>query len=59
MGFDVMQLVVSAPPADPAHAELLAREHYAFCPDNVAQGVGSLEDYVPLVMGHEWYFWWD
>ena len=59
MGFDVMQLVVSAPPADPAHAELLAREHYASCPDNVEQGVGSVEDYVPLVMGHEWYFWWD
>ena len=29
------------------------------CPDNVDQGVGSLEDYVPLVMGGEWYFWWD
>jgi Domain of unknown function (DUF4253) len=36
-----------------------AREHYAFCPDNIDQGVGSLEDYVPLVMGNEWYFWWD
>jgi hypothetical protein len=59
LGFDVMQLVVSAPATDPAQAELLAREHYAFCPDNVDQGVGSLEDYVPLVMGREWYFWWD
>ena len=59
MGFDVVQLVVAAPPTDPAQAELLAREHYAFCPDNVDQGVGSLEDYVPLVMSSEWYFWWD
>ena len=59
MGFDVMQLVVAAPPTDPVQAELLAREHYAFCPDNVEQGVGSLEEYVPLVMGNEWYFWWD
>ena len=59
MGFDVMQLVVAAPPTDPVQAELLAREHYAFCPDNIDQGVGSLEDYVPLVMGSEWYFWWD
>ena len=50
---------VAAPPTDPAQAELLAREHYAFCPDNVDQGVGSLEDYVPLVMAAEWYFWWD
>ena len=54
-----MQLVVAAPPTDPVQAELLAREHYAFCPDNVDQGVGSLEDYVPLVMSSEWYFWWD
>jgi hypothetical protein len=59
MGFDVMQLVVAAPPTDHVQAELLAREHYAFCPDNIDQGVGSLEDYVPLVMGREWYFWWD
>ena len=59
MGFDVMQLIVAAPPTDPVQAELLAREHYAFCPDNIDQGVGSLEDYVPLVMGNEWYFWWD
>ena len=59
MGFDVMQLVVAVPPTDRAQAELLAREHYAFCPDNVDQGVGSLEDYVPFVMSNEWYFWWD
>ena len=44
---------MAAPPSDPVQAELLAREHYAFCPDNIDQGVGSLEDYVPLVMGQE------
>ena len=59
LGFDTMQLAVASPPTDPAQSELLAREHYAFCPDNVDQGVGSLEEYVPMVMAPEWWFWWD
>ena len=59
LSFDVMHLAVSDPPTDPAQCDLLAREHYAFCPDNVDQGVGSLEDYAPVVSEDEWWFWWD
>ena len=59
LSFDVMRLAVSDPPTDPAQCDLLAREHYAFCPDNVDQGVGSLEDYTPVVSEDEWWFWWD
>jgi hypothetical protein len=59
LAFDVMHLAVADPPTDPVQCDRLAREHYAFCPDNVEQGVGSLEDYAPMVSEREWWFWWD
>lgn len=59
MGFDVLQLAVAHPPTDPSGLDALAREHYEFCPDNVDQGVGSLEAYAPMLAGSEWWFWWD
>jgi hypothetical protein len=59
MGFDVLHVAVAAPPSDPDQLALLAQEHYAFCPDNVDQGVGSLEAYAPLLAEREWWFWWD
>jgi hypothetical protein len=38
----------------------MAAEHYAFCPDNIDQGPGSIEDYAPgLVNLDRWDFWWD
>lgn len=41
-------------------AEALAAEHFAFCPDNVTQGCGSLRAYAEsLVDAHAWSFWWD
>jgi hypothetical protein len=43
-----------------AHALAVAAEHYAFCPDNVGQGRGTLEKYAPLLVGRTtWDFWWD
>ena len=60
LGFDTMILSVAAPPQDLDHARLVAAEHLAFCPDNITQGAGSLEDYaVDLVDAAQWEFWWD
>jgi hypothetical protein len=51
---------VAAPPATFEHALNVAAEHHAFCPDNVWQGSGSLEEYAKGLVGAErWSFWWD
>lgn len=60
LGFDVLVASVAAPPAGPAEAEQAALEHFAFCPDNVLQGAGSLQAYASGLIGaHTWTFWWD
>ncbi|OFE16774.1 hypothetical protein BA895_04195 [Humibacillus sp. DSM 29435] len=59
LGFDTLELAVASPPADDHAANLLAREHYAVCPDNIDQGAGDIETYVAMVASPEWYFWWD
>ncbi|MFF7210618.1 DUF4253 domain-containing protein [Streptomyces sp. NPDC008238] len=60
VGFDVLVVSVAAPPATVAEAEAVAAEHFAFCPDNVTQGDGSLRAYAgSLVDAPVWSFWWD
>ena len=60
LGFDALLLSVAAPPADPAEAEAVAAEHFAFCPDNVMQGTGTLRAYAKELVGETtWFFWWD
>lgn len=61
LGFDTLTVSVAAPPRTAAEAEAVAAEHYAFCPDNVDQGCGSLEEYAAKeVLGSpRWSFWWD
>jgi hypothetical protein len=72
IGFDCLRLVVAAPPAVAEHAERVAAEHFAFCPDNVHEGGliinGALLAYPPTIGGYsasrvlgkeEWWFWWD
>lgn len=61
LGFDTLTVSVAAPPRTPEEAAAVAVEHYAFCPDNVDQGCGSLEEYAATeVLGRErWSFWWD
>ncbi|MFF7679271.1 DUF4253 domain-containing protein [Actinacidiphila glaucinigra] len=60
VAFDVLVLSVAAPPATVDEAEAVAAEHFAFCPDNVTQGSGSLRAYAEsLVDAHAWSFWWD
>jgi hypothetical protein len=61
IGFDTLHLSVASPPAAKDAAELLAAEHFAFCPDNIVQGTsGTIGAYAAEIQaGHGWTFWWD
>ncbi|MFI5845309.1 DUF4253 domain-containing protein [Catenuloplanes sp. NPDC051500] len=59
-GFAELHLSVPTPPTSAAAARPLAAEHFAFCPDQVYQGAGSLKTYAgQLVNAPIWSFWWD
>jgi hypothetical protein len=59
-GFDNLQVSVAAPPVTAEHALRVAVEHFAFCPDLVHQGTGSLTEYAEeLIEATNWWFWWD
>jgi hypothetical protein len=60
IGFDTLALTVGIPPSDELGALAIAAEHFALCPDNVWQGVGTIRRYATsLVQNHRWDFWWD
>jgi hypothetical protein len=60
VGFDTLELSVAAPPTTARHALHVAAEHWAFCPDNIIQGPGTLMDYAAHIRGRtSWSFWWD
>ena len=60
LGTDTMTLAVGRPPRDLSAATAIAAEHYAFCSDNIDQGVGSIGEYADsLVNESVWPFWWD
>lgn len=60
LGFDTLDLSVAAPPTTEAHALHVAAEHFAFCPDNIDQGEGSLREYAEAIQdANSWSFWWD
>ncbi|WP_416902450.1 DUF4253 domain-containing protein [Micromonospora echinospora] len=60
LGFDTLHLSVAAPPTSPEHALRVAAEHFAFCPDNIRQGSGTLAAYAEQIRGMNcWAFWWD
>lgn len=60
VGFATLRLSVAAPPFGREAALAVAAEHFAFCPDNIWQGAGTLEAYAEALDGmQEWYFWWD
>ena len=60
VGFDTLELSVAAPPVTVRHALQVAAEHWAFCPDNILQGPGTLMDYAIQIRGKtSWSFWWD
>jgi hypothetical protein len=60
VGFSTLLLSVAAPPTTPEAALAVAAEHFAFCPDNIWQGVSPLSAYAERLLGdHSWTFWWD
>jgi hypothetical protein len=60
MGFNTLDISVAAPPVTSQHALHVAAEHWAFCPDAIFQGAGTLIDYAEQIRGkHTWSFWWD
>ncbi|WP_416973525.1 DUF4253 domain-containing protein [Streptomyces sp. 4F14] len=60
IGFATLAVSVAAPPTTQAEAEAIAAEHYAFCPDNIDQGSGTIEVYAKELIGTQsWHFWWD
>jgi hypothetical protein len=60
LGFDTLHLAVAAPPATATHAQRVAAEHFAFCPDNIIQGPGTISAYAAGIRGRNgWSFWWD
>jgi hypothetical protein len=60
LGPDTLTLAVGRPPRDLSSALAIAAEHYAFCPDNVQQGVGTIREYAESLVGaDQWPFWWD
>lgn len=60
VGFNTLEFSVAAPPRTQEHALHVAAEHWAFCPDAILQGAGSLEDYAEeIVSKNAWSFWWD
>jgi hypothetical protein len=65
MSFSTLLLAVARPPRTPAESELVAVEHFAFCPDqhDPQDALGTV--YTPRTyaakiqnVGH-WRFWWD
>lgn len=62
VGFATLVLSVAAPPTTREQALAVAAEHFAFCPDNIWQGVEpqTLSAYADRLVGdHSWAFWWD
>jgi len=58
--FNMMQLVVDRRPAAKDEAMTLARQTYAWCPDIVDQGVGTIAGLAAaLHKSNVWQLWWD
>jgi len=58
--FDVIELLVPKPITDPKEAARLAEEQFAYAPDIVHQGTGSIAELADALLGRSvWFFWWD
>jgi hypothetical protein len=57
---DVIEMIVTRPPATREAALALAKEQYIYCPDIVDQGTETIEALAAaLLNARVWYFWWD
>ncbi|MFO0994166.1 MAG: DUF4253 domain-containing protein [Hyphomicrobiales bacterium] len=60
MSHDLLNLLARRPPASREEALALAREQYAYCADNIDQGVETFSALAADLMANDWwYFWWD
>ncbi|MCW2892930.1 MAG: hypothetical protein JWO75_2419 [Actinomycetia bacterium] len=60
VGFDQLDLLLEGPVRSEQEALAVAAEHFAFCSDNVDQGVVSIREYAEELPGAaRWSFWWD
>lgn len=60
LAHDKAEMAVARPPTDGDAAIALALEQYAYCPDIVEQGTGSIDLLAAgLLHGSVWFFWWD
>ncbi|MFB7465887.1 DUF4253 domain-containing protein [Streptomyces sp. NPDC056224] len=61
LGFDELHVSVAAPPRTLVRSLPVAAEHFAFAPDNIWQGSGSIRAYADEAVtgAAHWGFWWD
>lgn len=59
IGFDTMAVQVGRRPVSVEQLDALLREHYAFCPDNIDQGLPPEVFCDGLAKWKFWSFWWD
>ncbi len=60
MTTDQAMFRVARPPATRAGALAIAEDHFAYCPDIVLQGVGTISNLAAMLIdGPTWTFWWD
>ncbi|MBU8814339.1 DUF4253 domain-containing protein [Mycolicibacterium goodii] len=59
IGFDTMTVQVGRRPMSEEQTDALLREHYAFCPDNIDQGMQPDAFRTGLPDWAYWNFWWD
>lgn len=60
MSCDTVELYVPRPVHEPSDAKRLAQQMYAYCPDNVEQGFGTVGALAQELLGaHSWSFFWE
>ncbi|MCV7068680.1 DUF4253 domain-containing protein, partial [Mycolicibacterium farcinogenes] len=59
IGFDTMTVQVGRRPVSAEQFDALLREHYAFCPDNINQGLPPEVFRDGPAEWDFWNFWWD
>jgi hypothetical protein len=56
----MIEFTVTRPPRTRHEAMVLAKQHFAYCPDRVDQGTGSVEALAACLLNASvWFFWWD
>jgi Domain of unknown function (DUF4253) len=56
----MIEFTVTKPPTTKHESMVLAKQHFAYCPDRVDQGTGSVEALAArLLNASVWFFWWD